>query len=102
MGNTKEDLVRDLGSKPPGAARDALIERAKNGTYHDFDSELVAPKIQLAQDLAEVGFADLVQKVIDGDYDDESPSVAQEEELRVSLGASVYDAVMGKPPRPEN
>lgn len=102
MGDTKNDLVKDLEEKPPSEIRDAIIERAKKGIYHDFDSPLVGPKIQCAEDLKAAGFTDLVSKVIDGDYDDERPSVEQEEELRSQLGPSTFDAIMGKPPRPEN
>jgi hypothetical protein len=102
MGDTKTDLVRDLEAKGPSRLRDALIEKARSGHYHDFDSPLPAPKIQLVTELTEAGFMDLASKVMAGDYDNESPSVQQEEEMRASLGPSVFDAIMGKPPRPEN
>lgn len=102
MGDTKNDLVKDLQEKPPSPERDEIVLKAQAGEYHDFDSPHVAPKIQCAQDLKDADFMDLVAKVVEGAYDDEQPSVEQEEEMRASLGPKVFDAVMGKPSRPEN
>lgn len=102
MGDTRTDLVKDLEQKDASPKRDELIEKARSGRYHDFDSELVAPKVACARDLQEAGYSDLVEKVINGDYDDESPTVEQEEDLRHSLGPTLFDMIMGKPSRPEN
>jgi hypothetical protein len=96
MGDTKTDLVRDLESKPASEGRDYILKRARAGKYHDFGSDLPAPKVQLVQDLTDGEFPDLAQKVMDGDYDDEHPTPEQEAELRESIGAEVFDSVMGK------
>lgn len=99
MGTTKKDLVEDLWKKPYSLKRKYIEDRAKAGVYHDYETDLAAPKMTLAQDLTAAGFSDLAEKVRDGAYDDESPSVEQEEALRAEVGGDFYDAVMGKAPR---
>lgn len=47
-----------------------MIEWAKEGYYHDFESELATPKMQLHIDLSEVGLTAIDKKMIKGDYDD--------------------------------
>jgi len=95
MGTTKKELVEDLWKKPYSLKRAYIEQRAKAGVYHDFDSELATPKIQLVADLQAAGFVDLAQKVVDGAYDDESPTLEQIEEMRQELGPEVFDAMMG-------
>ncbi len=79
MGNTKVGLVKDLENAlalAKGISSDAeknlliLIDRAKKGYYHDFESPLATPKIELVADLRANGLSILAQKVIDGDYDE--------------------------------
>lgn len=48
---------------------DRLIRLARNGHYDDYESDLAGPTIQLVEDLRAVGFDDLAQRVIDGDFD---------------------------------
>jgi hypothetical protein len=95
MGTTKKDLVEDLRRKPRGLKRDLIMSLAFSGHYHDFDTKLEAPKMQLVTDLRAAGFDDLAQKTIDGAYDDEYPNAEQQEELRREIGAELYDDVMG-------
>lgn len=96
MGNTKTDLVRDLEAKPDSPLRGELIVRARTGYYHDFESKVPAPKVQLAIDLQSAGFEDLVEKVVTGGYDDEAPSTEQVEQMREDLGSKTYEALFGK------
>lgn len=56
-----------------------IIEQAKVGYYHDFRTGLATPKAQLAHDLQAVGLLDIRARVINGDYDDESPEDTQPE-----------------------
>jgi hypothetical protein len=95
MGTTKKELVIDLQGKPQSLLRDRIIARALSGLYHDFDSPLETPKMELVEELRQAGYADLAQKVKDGDYDDETPTLEQIEELRRELGADVFDEMMG-------
>lgn len=98
-GDTKTTLVRDLEAKPADPVRDQIIKRAKAGHYHDFDTSLATPKVTLYKHLLSAGFPDLAQKVKDGAYDDERPTLEQQEELRADLGPAGYDALMGGKPR---
>jgi hypothetical protein len=98
-GNTKETLVVDLEQKPQSETRDRLIAEAKAGRFHDFDSDEVCGKMLLNAELRDAGYLDLAQKVIDGGYDDEHPTLEQQEEMRQELGPKFYDAMMGEKPR---
>lgn len=95
MGSTKKELIEDLWKKPHSFKRALILKRAQAGHYHDFDTELEAPKMQLVQDLRLAGFEDLAQKTMDGAYDDEHPTLEQAEELRREVGEEVYDEFMG-------
>lgn len=66
---TKTDLVADLLHKPESKKRTELIDKAKEGYYHDFETPIATPKVQLVQDLEAAGFIDLAIKVKDGEYD---------------------------------
>lgn len=96
MGSTKKELIEDLWRKPHSLVRSAILRQAERGQYHDFESPLMAPKVQLVCDLNAAGFGDLAQKVIDGAYDDERPNVEQREELRKEVGADFYDELMNE------
>lgn len=98
MGNTKKDLPEDIvatlymGKREYSEAQikraDEIVERAKTGYYHDFDSELPAPKMQLHADLLEAGLVEIDQKMQNGDYDDEHATPEQEEEMLEQLKGS--------------
>jgi len=96
MGSTKKELLEDLRKKPRDIGRDLIMSLASTGHYHDFDTQLLAPKMQLVKDLRAAGFEDLALKTINGAYDDEYPTPEQAEELRKEVGAELYDEVMGK------
>jgi len=98
MGDTKTDLVRDLRSKPYSVDRAKMECRALDGYYHDFDTQLAYPKVQLVQDLRQLGFEDLAQKTIEGHYDDEHPTAEQLAELDRQLFD--VELIVGKPRRP--
>ncbi len=68
---TTTTLIKDL-EKCTGIRRqvDIIIDRAKNNEYHDFKSELPAPKIGLFRDLQLIGLDDLAQNVMAGEYDE--------------------------------
>jgi len=82
MGNTKVDLVRDLKVKIVEEDFteqqinniEQLISNAEAGHYHDFESPIEAPKMQLHLDLTMAGLLDIDKKMHQGAYDDESPS----------------------------
>jgi hypothetical protein len=95
MGSTKKELVDDLLRKPYSLERDRILQEAYAGGYHDFDSELATPKVQLVQDLRGAGFEDLAQRTIDGAYDEE-PTAEQVEEMRQQLGPDVFDKLFGR------
>lgn len=93
MGNTKTDLVRDLEnsviSNEMHPKVRAIIEKAKDGFYHDFDTLIATPKMQLHLDLLDAGLNQIDQKMQNGDYDDEEPTPAQEKEMIDSLVSSI-------------
>jgi len=91
VGTTKKELVRDLWAKPYSLKRAYVMKRAIDGVYHDFDSELETPKMQLVLDLTAAGFGDLADKARNGD---EKPTPAQIEEMRQELGPDVFDLLM--------
>jgi hypothetical protein len=102
MGSTKKELVDDLRKKPWSLKREYVLKRALKGVYHDFDTELATPKLQLVADLRQAGFEDLADRTIAGEYDDERPSVEQIEEMRRDFGGANFDAIFGKGGRGES
>lgn len=46
-----------------------IIERCRNGEYHDFKSSMATPKMQMVSDLRDQDRNDIAQKVINGEYD---------------------------------
>jgi len=85
MGNTKIDLVKDLESAVIGEEQllkvKTIIKNAKDGYYHDFDTLIATPKIQLHFDLLDAGLVEIDKKMQNGDYDDEYPTQEQEKEM---------------------
>jgi len=71
VSGTKTTLVDDLLTKPASPLRDAIIRRAKRGHYHDLETTVATPKMELDYDLRQAGFNDLADKARAGDYDDE-------------------------------
>jgi hypothetical protein len=98
MGSTKKELIGDLQRKPQSLVRDRIIARALAGLYHDFESELGTPKMTLVDDLRAAGYADIVEQVKDGAYD-EQPSLEDLEKLRQEIGPETFDQTMGQKER---
>lgn len=69
---TTTTLIRDLSKEDVLANKSIaiLIDRAKNFEYHDFKSEIPAPKIMLFRDLKLIGLDELAEKAINGEYDE--------------------------------
>jgi hypothetical protein len=88
MGSTKVELVEDLaelikanGGHPKAYLLGDIMAAAQKGTYHDFESELATPKIQLVRDLTGIsGTEQIINKVKNGDYD-EPPTEEQSRQL---------------------
>ncbi len=82
MANTKIELVAELekivSQREAIGVTDnskikAIISKAKAGYYHDFETEIATPKVQLVSDLREVKLKlcdDIALKVINGEYDE--------------------------------
>lgn len=55
------------------AANDAklqpIIEKARSNTYHEFKTELMFPIRQLVEDLNQVGYEQLAQRAMNGEFD---------------------------------
>jgi len=96
--STKVDLVRvlvDRQRKLPKRSMNIayVLVRAQSGVYHDWESDLDLPKMQLITDLEACrghDFAELIEEIKRGDYDEE-PTVAQIEELRLTVGPEEFD-----------
>lgn len=76
MASTDVEFVAELEKlKGPGSHRalNAVIERAKRGEYHDFKNTMfTAPKMALVHDLRNLGLNDLVMRVMNGEFDENS------------------------------
>lgn len=66
---SKTKLVEDLLAKPQSLHRDGLVRKAKSGHYHEDESSLSSPKMQLVADLTKARFKDLAERVRAGAYD---------------------------------
>ncbi len=93
MGSTKKELVQDLenteiGNEQHSKVR-AIIEKAESGYYHDFDTPIATPKMQLHTDLLDAGLVEIDKKMQNGDYDDESPTPEQEKKMLADLASDV-------------
>lgn len=69
---TKERLAQAIEKRAgdqPGQFVRQMIQRARAGYYDDFESELAAPMMKLVEDCRAMGFTDLAQRVIDGEFD---------------------------------
>lgn len=97
-GDTKTTLVSDLLERPQTEHRDQIIEMARAGRFHDYESESATPKTLLINMLSRFGYPDLAGKARDGGYDAERATVEQTEELRRDVGPETFDAVTGNDP----
>jgi hypothetical protein len=89
--STKERLARAIIERS-GGHYDPRVERmvklARAGRYDDFESDIATPLIVLRNDLLAVGYTDLAQRVMDGDFDSttEEADAWMEREGRHLLG----------------
>ncbi len=96
MASTKTDLVAILIERQKALPKRSqnlawVIDRARSGKYHDWESDLDTPKIQLVADLRRCpGCEDLVARVMEDEWDEE-PTLAQLEALRREVGPEMYD-----------
>jgi len=65
----KELLIVDLQLKPESEERDKLINLVKRGYFSDFASPLATPVLILHSKLLELGYKDLADKTLKGNYD---------------------------------
>jgi hypothetical protein len=98
-GDTKTTLVEDLLARPPSADREQIIEMARRGAFHDYESDIATPKLALIDMLARFGYPDLAGKARDGGYGNERATLEQTEEMRAGAGAEFFDKLTGAKPR---
>lgn len=67
--STKTALVDEL-EKLKRSDVGLVISRAREGFYHDFESPIATPKVQLVRDLRSVGLEELARRVMNGDFDE--------------------------------
>jgi hypothetical protein len=97
-GDTKTTLVEDLLARPATEHRDQIIEMARRGAFHDYESDVATPKLMLIDCLARFGYPDLAGKARDGGYGNEHATLEQTEEMRAG-GAEFFDKLTGAKPR---
>ena len=95
--STKERLARAMEAASilaravgrPGVPA-ALIAKARAGGFDDYEADSPAPIIDLVNALRRVGFSDLAQRAIDGEFDGtrEEAEAWFEREGRGHLGAT--------------
>lgn len=61
-------LAKELEAKDPVKYK-KIIERCRNGHYHDFATQVATPKMEMHQDLLEAGLVDVDQRMQDGEFD---------------------------------
>lgn len=61
-------LADELAAKDP-AKYSKIVERCRNGHYHDFATKAAFPKMDMHNDLLEVGLTDVDQRMQDGEFD---------------------------------
>lgn len=93
--HTTEKLARALEAEnDPRLA--SLIERARQGHYHDFLSPLPTPEFQLMADLTALGHTALAERVKEGEFD---ASKAESEAWGASPeGQAAYSELTGERP----
>lgn len=61
-------LANELEAKDPSKYA-KVIERCRNGHYHDFATKCASPKIEMHHDLLEVGLIEVDKRMQNGDFD---------------------------------
>ena len=106
MKGTKTQLVTDLkaivGATPSGEQRNRLwriIANAEDGVYHDFESDLAAPKVQLVFDLMSIKTDEteaIATRIKNGDYEDDPFDKGEEPAETVPVDPPVVVEFDGK------
>lgn len=63
-----EEFIIDLAKKENKKENEKILERANNKDYHDFESECILPKGEMAKDLRQAGYLDMLNKLLHGSY----------------------------------
>ena len=66
---TNERLAAALEELDPPVS-DKMIRRARRGEYSDFESDSATPKVDLHTELVELGYTDLANRVVAGEFND--------------------------------
>lgn len=61
-------LADELEAKDPIKYK-KVIHRCRTGHYHDFATKAASPKMEMHQDLLEVGLTEVDQRMQDGEFD---------------------------------
>lgn len=61
-------LADELEAKDPLKYK-KIIHRCRTGHYHDFATKVATPKMDMHQDLLEVGLTDVDERMQDGEFD---------------------------------
>lgn len=67
--STNERLATELEALVP-AVSNKMVRRARNGEYSDFSSDSATPKTDLYEELSALGFLDLANRVVAGEFND--------------------------------
>ncbi len=65
-----DKLVNALRAKPDSMLQAKMLHHVRAFEYHDFKSEKPFPKMQLVHDLNLLGYTDLAELAMNGEYDD--------------------------------
>lgn len=103
MASTRIELVALLQEKQKALPKRSgnlayVIARARNGKYHDWESDADTPKVNLLRDLAtcqRVDLSDIIARVKAGEFDEE-PTDEQLDELREEIGPEEFDKMFGE------
>lgn len=69
--STKIELVEELEKRNVGGKYDEIINNAKLGMYHDFESKATLPKMTLVLHLSQhPELEDIAEEVKEGKYDE--------------------------------
>jgi len=61
-------LATELEAKDPVKYK-TIIERCRNGHYHDFATQVATPKMDMHMDLLAAGLNDVDERMQDGEFD---------------------------------
>lgn len=65
-----EKLIAAIAAKPVSDLQEEMLKHVRAFEYHDFKTNKPFPKMQLVYDLNLLGYEDLADLAMDGEYDD--------------------------------